>query len=97
MSVTIFKLGKEKCSLEDLDGSLKLEEEGEEVRERYLLPGEKETLSGEYDAWPGVLLTGHIHRGSPFETSSDCGNCDGALCDDLPCQKMTWWTLSERR
>lgn len=27
------------------------------------------------------VLTGHMHYGSPYETSSDCGNCDGARCD----------------
>jgi len=24
----------------------------------------------------------HLYRGSPFETSTDCGNCDGGGCDD---------------
>ena len=28
-----------------------------------------------------TILTGHMHRNSPYETSSDCGNCDGARCD----------------
>lgn len=26
-------------------------------------------------------LSGHLCRGSMFETDSDCGNCDGARCD----------------
>lgn len=26
-------------------------------------------------------LTGHVYRNSPYETASDCGNCDGARCD----------------
>ena len=32
-------------------------------------------------------LTGHMHYGSPFETDSDCGNCDGARCDSC----HTFW------
>lgn len=27
------------------------------------------------------ILTGHMYVGSALETSSDCGNCDGARCD----------------
>lgn len=26
--------------------------------------------------------TGHMYRNSPYETSSSCGNCDGARCDN---------------
>lgn len=28
------------------------------------------------------VYSGHMYRNSPYETSSDCGNCDGARCDD---------------
>lgn len=28
-----------------------------------------------------VEKTGHMHYGSPYETSSDCRNCDGAKCE----------------
>lgn len=28
-----------------------------------------------------VKLTGHLHRGSAIESSSDCGTCDGARCE----------------
>ena len=27
------------------------------------------------------VLTGHMHFMSPYETYSDCGNCDGARCE----------------
>lgn len=27
-------------------------------------------------------MSRHMHRNSPFETSSSCGNCDGACCED---------------
>lgn len=33
-----------------------------------------------------VSYTGHVHYGSPYETCSDCGNCDGAKCD--VCKKV---------
>ena len=26
-------------------------------------------------------FTGHMHYGSPYETSGSCGNCDGAKCE----------------
>ena len=25
-------------------------------------------------------MSGHTHYGSPYETATDCGNCDGARC-----------------
>lgn len=28
------------------------------------------------------ILTGHLHAGGPTESSSDCGNCDGARCEN---------------
>lgn len=31
-------------------------------------------------------LSGHMYRGSSYETSNSCGNCDGARCDD--CEPM---------
>lgn len=31
-------------------------------------------------------LSGHTHYGSPHETASSCGNCDGAKCDN--CQRV---------
>ena len=33
-----------------------------------------------------VELTGHMYKLSPYETSSSCGNCDGANCDH--CKKV---------
>lgn len=33
-----------------------------------------------------IEYTGHMHYGSPYETASDCGNCDGARCDS--CTKI---------
>lgn len=27
------------------------------------------------------LMTGHMHRGSAYESDDSCGNCDGANCD----------------
>ncbi|MFW6002277.1 MAG: hypothetical protein ACOCQD_02970 [archaeon] len=26
-------------------------------------------------------MSGHLYRGSPYETSSGCGNCDGGRCN----------------
>ena len=48
--------------------------------------------------WKGELWTRkyiehtfshHLYRGSAMETSSDCGNCDGANCDI--CREI--WTV----
>lgn len=33
-----------------------------------------------------VQYTHHMHYNSPYETDSDCGNCDGARCDG--CRKI---------
>ena len=41
--------------------------------------------------WLEEELTGHLYRNSPIETSSDCGNCDGANCDI--CERI--WIVGE--
>jgi len=59
------------------------------------------------EAWSKKSLemsySGHLNRGSAAETSSSCGNCDGARCDDcvpewtvfrasVPDRPFTSWT-----
>lgn len=36
--------------------------------------------------------TGHMYRNSPYETDSDCGNCDGARCET--CQLKFYSTIT---
>lgn len=33
------------------------------------------------DLYFSTMYSGHMYRNSPYETSSSCGNCDGARCD----------------
>ena len=39
------------------------------------------------------ILTGHLYAGSPIESSSDCGNCDGARCEHC----HTRWEFEGKR
>ena len=38
--------------------------------------------SGDWEATMSMRYSGHLHRGSPYETDNSCGNCDGANCAD---------------
>ena len=40
-----------------------------------------------------IILTGHLHAGGPTESSSDCGNCDGARCEHC----RTMWLFDGKR
>lgn len=35
-----------------------------------------------HDLYITRSLSGHMYHNSPYETDSDCGNCDGARCDE---------------
>ena len=39
-------------------------------------------LDREYRFYVHTEQTGHMYYGSPYETSDDCGNCNGANCDN---------------
>ena len=39
------------------------------------------------------ILTGHLYAGSPIESSSDCGTCDGARCEHC----HTRWEFEGKR
>lgn len=40
--------------------------------------------------WVDKSYTGHIYHMSTIETSSDCGNCDGAQCDSCELAYTVW-------
>lgn len=56
---------------------IKTEESG--MHYVYILPKMLDSKYWYYDKQ--IHYTKHMYRNSPYETDSDCGNCDGAACD----------------